>query len=95
MQPGPLPHLHRGPTHGRLLGEIGGSCGGLGTLIPHAIGAMAVAGLAPAGVVFGVGAALVASGLFYGLPAAVQPTKAVSADLLTAQLSPGAVAATG
>ena len=56
---------------------------------------MAVAGLAPAGVVFGFGAALVASGLFYGLPMAVQPVKAVSAVLLAAQLSPGAVAAIG
>jgi len=95
MQPGPPPRLHRGPTHGRLLGEIGGSCDDLGTLTPHGIGAMAVAGLAPAGVVFGFGAALVASGLFYGLPMAVQPVKAVSAVLLAAQLSPGAVAAIG
>ena len=83
----------REPTHRRLLGEVGGACGDLGTFIPHVVGAMTVAGLAPAGVLFGFGAAFVASGLFYGLPMAVQPMKAVSAVLLTGQLTPGATAA--
>jgi predicted benzoate:H+ symporter BenE len=54
-----------------------------------------VAGLAPAGVLLGFGASFVASGLFYGLPMAVQPMKAVSAVLLTGQLTPGATAAAG
>ena len=54
-----------------------------------------MAGLAPAGVLFGFGAAFVASGLSYGLPMAVQPMKAISAVLLTGQLAPGAVAAAG
>jgi predicted benzoate:H+ symporter BenE len=85
----------REPTHGRLLGEVGGACGDLGTFIPHVVGALTVAGLAPAGVLFGFGAAFVASGLFYGLPMAVQPMKAVSAVLLTGQLAPGATAAAG
>jgi predicted benzoate:H+ symporter BenE len=95
MQPEPPPDRPREPARGRLLGDVGGSCGDLGTLVPHAMGAMAVAGLAPAGVLFGLGAALVASGLYYGLPMAVQPMKAVSAVLLTGQLTPGAVAAAG
>ena len=56
---------------------------------------MTVAGLAPAGVLFGFGLSLVASGLFYGLPMAVQPMKAVSAVLLTGQLTPEATAAAG
>jgi MFS superfamily sulfate permease-like transporter len=46
-------------------------------------------------VLFGFGASLVASGLFYGLPMAVQPMKAISAVLVTGQLAPGAAAAAG
>ena len=43
----------RGPTW--ILREFGGACGDLGTFIPHVIGAMTVAGLAPVGVLFGFG----------------------------------------
>jgi predicted benzoate:H+ symporter BenE len=59
------------------------------------IGAIAVAGLAPAGVLFGFGAFFIASGLFYGLPMAVQPMKAISAVLVTGQVGPGEIAAAG
>ena len=57
--------------------EFSGACGDLGTFIPHAIGAMTVAGLAPAGVLFGFAAFLIGTGLFYALPLPVQPMKAV------------------
>jgi hypothetical protein len=67
----------------------------LGTLIPHVIGAITVAGLAPAGVLFGFAAFLIGTGLFYGLPMPVQPMKAVSAVILTDGLRPGEVAAAG
>jgi MFS superfamily sulfate permease-like transporter len=77
------------------VGEVSGACGDLGTFIPHVIGAMTVAGLAPAGVLFGFGTFLIASGLFYGLPLPVQPMKAVSAVILTDGLRPGEVAAAG
>jgi predicted benzoate:H+ symporter BenE len=76
-------------------GELGGSCGDLGTFVPLVVGAMTVAGLAPAGVLFGFGAFLVAAGLAYGIPVAVQPMKAVSAVLLTGGLGPGELVATG
>jgi len=59
------------------------------------LGAIVVAGLAPSGVLFGFGAFLIASGLFYALPIAVQPMKAVSAIMLTEGLGPEDVAATG
>ena len=49
---------------GLLLFECSGACGDLGTFIPHVIGAMTVAGLAPAGVLFGFGVSLGATGLF-------------------------------
>jgi MFS superfamily sulfate permease-like transporter len=78
-----------------VLQECSGACGDLGTFIPHVIGAMTVAGLAPAGVLFGFGAFLIGTGLFYGLPLPVQPMKAVSAVILTDGLRPGEVAAAG
>jgi len=85
------------PLAGRrlLLFECSGACGDLGTFIPHVIGAMTVAGLAPAGVLFGFSASLIATGLFYGLPLPVQPMKAISAVILTGGLQPGEVAAAG
>src|SRR3954451_16390863 len=76
-------------------GEISGACGDLGTFIPHVIGAITVAGLAPAGVLFGFGVFLISTGLFYGLPLPVQPMKAISAVILTNGLRPGEVAAAG
>jgi MFS superfamily sulfate permease-like transporter len=78
-----------------LLRESGGACGDLGTFIPHVIGAITIAGLAPAGVLFGFAVFLIGTGLFYGLPMPVQPMKAVSAVILTDGLRPGEVAAAG
>lgn len=83
------------PTKRRFLMECSGACGDLGTFIPHVIGAMTVAGLAPAGVLFGFAAFLISTGLFYGLPLPVQPMKAISAVILTGGLRPGEVAAAG
>jgi hypothetical protein len=79
----------------RIAAEIGGACGDLGTFIPHVIGAITVAGLAPAGVLFGFAVFLISTGLFYGLPLPVQPMKAISAVILTHGLRPGEVAAAG
>lgn len=85
----------RPPRWRRLPSELAGACGDLGTLIPHVIGAITVAGLAPAGVLLGFAVFFIASGLFYGLPMAVQPMKAISALLVTGQVGPGEVAAAG
>ena len=82
------------PTR-RFLLECSGACGDLGTFVPHVIGAMTIAGLAPARVLFGFAAFLIATGLFYGLPLPVQPMKAISAVILTGGLGPGEVAAAG
>src|SRR3546814_4308965 len=68
-----------------LPGELGGSCGDLGTFLPYVIGAMTVAGLAPLGILFGFGIFFISSGLFYGLPMAVQPMKVVGAVLLRSE----------
>jgi MFS superfamily sulfate permease-like transporter len=78
-----------------IVQEASGACGDLGTFIPHVIGAITVAGLAPAGVLLGFGLTLVSTGLFYSLPLPVQPMKAISAVILTGGLRPGEVAAAG
>jgi MFS superfamily sulfate permease-like transporter len=83
------------PWWRRAPGELAGACGDLGTFLPHVIGAITVAGLAPAGVLIGFAAFFIASGLFYGLPMAVQPMKAVSAVLVTGQVGPADIAAAG
>ena len=78
-----------------IVREASGACGDLGTFIPHLIGAMTVAGLAPVGVLLGFGIFLISTGLLYGLPLPVQPMKAISAVILTGGLRPGEVAAAG
>ena len=79
----------------RVAGEIGGAFGDLGTFLPHALGAITVAGLAPVGVLASFGVFYLATGLCYRLPIPVQPMKAVSAVLLTSGMSAGAIAAAG
>src|SRR5690606_23972182 len=79
----------------RLTREANGACGDLGTFLPYAVGAVTVGGLSAVGVFFGFGIALIAAGLFYGMPMAVQPMKALSAGLLTSGLTPGEVAMAG
>src|SRR5215470_9300221 len=83
------------PPARRLLLECSGACGDLGTFVPHVIGAMTIAGLAPARVLFGFAAFLISTGLYYRLPLPVQPMKAISAVILTGGLGPGEVAAAG
>jgi hypothetical protein len=90
-----MAELSATPPRRRFLLECSGACGDLGTFIPHVIGAITVAGLAPAGILFGFAAFLIATGLFYGLPLPVQPMKAISAVILTGGLRPGEVAAAG
>lgn len=79
----------------RTLSDLCGAFGDLGTLLPYAIGAVLVAGMAPAGVLLGFGALLIATGLFYAIPIAVQPMKAVGAAMLTGGLTPAEIAAAG
>jgi hypothetical protein len=79
----------------RWWGEFSGACGDLGTFLPYVLGALTVTGLAPQGILLGFGVFLLGSGLFYAIPIAVQPMKAVAALLLTQGLSAGETAASG
>jgi MFS superfamily sulfate permease-like transporter len=76
-------------------GEVSGAFGDLGTFLPHAVSALTVGGLSPAGLLTGFGLFYAATALVYRLPIPVQPMKAVSAVLVTSHLTPGAVAAAG
>lgn len=79
----------------RWLREANGACGDLGTFLPYVISAVTVGGLSAVGVFFGFGVALISAGLFYGLPMAVQPMKAIAAALLTSGLTPSEIALAG
>jgi len=75
--------------------ELSGALGDLGTLLPLVLGSIAVAGLAPLPVLAGFALFYLATAALYRLPIPVQPMKAVAVVLLTAELGPAALAASG
>jgi len=75
--------------------ELSGALGDLGTLLPLMLGAIAVAGLAPAPVLLGFGLFYLATAIHYRLPIPVQPMKAVVAVMLTTEISPATLASSG
>lgn len=77
------------------LREASGALGDLGTLLPLMLGTIAVVGLAPMPVVLGFALSYIATAFWYRLPIPVQPMKAVAAVLLTSEISPESLAASG
>jgi predicted benzoate:H+ symporter BenE len=77
------------------LQETSGAVGDLGTLLPLMLGTIAVVGLAPLPVVLGFAISYISTALWYRLPIPVQPMKAVAAVLLTVEMSPESLAASG
>lgn len=77
------------------LREVSGAFGDLGTFLPHIIGAITLVGLAPVGILISFGLFYIVSGVFYGLPMAIQPMKAASAAMLVQTMDAGAVAGAG
>jgi Molybdate transporter of MFS superfamily len=63
--------------------EWAGAFGDLGTLIPFVVAYMAVVKVAPFGVLFSFGLAMVGVGLYYRTPFPVQPMKAIGAIAAT------------
>lgn len=59
--------------------ELSGSLGDLGTLLPLAAGMVLVNGVSPVGIFYTVGFFYLFAGLYFGVPAPVQPMKAISA----------------
>lgn len=77
------------------LREVSGALGDLGTLLPLMLGTIAVVGMAPTPVMLGFAIFYIVTAFHYRLPIPVQPMKAAAAVLLTAQLGPAALAASG
>ncbi|MSO93761.1 MAG: sulfate transporter [Rhodospirillales bacterium] len=80
--------------------EWAGAFGDLGTLVPFVAAYVTLMGIDPYGILFTIGAALIACGLVYRTPFPVQPMKAIGAVATTqaAQtivIAPGAVYASG
>lgn len=63
-------------------GEVGGSLGDLGTLLPFLVGFIVVAGVPAGSILLAFGICLIAAGWRYGIPFPVQPMKAVGAAAL-------------
>jgi hypothetical protein len=77
------------------LRELSGALGDLGTLLPLMLGSIAVVGLAPLPVLASFAIFYIATAAWYRLPIPVQPMKAVAVVLLTAELGPATLAASG
>lgn len=75
--------------------EFSGALGDLGTLLPYLLAAILTVGMSAIGVLFGFGLFMIVSGLFFALPIAVQPMKAVGAAMVVLPMTPGAVTASG
>ena len=67
--------------------ELAGSLGDLGTLLPLSMGMILVNGLSPSGIFLSAGLFYIVSGLYFGIPTAVQPMKIIGAYAVAAALS--------
>jgi len=78
-----------------LRGELAGSIGDLGTLLPYIISGITIAGLNTTGVFVMFGLMYLFTAWFYRVPVPVQPMKVIGAAIIVQHLTPGEVAATG
>jgi len=94
-QPEDEPPTLTRPRFAWNMGEVSGSLGDLGTFLPHIIGAITVVKMDPTGILTCFGLFYAFSGVFYGIPMAVQPMKAASAAVLIEPMDPAAIAGAG
>ncbi|MGI5921582.1 MAG: putative sulfate/molybdate transporter [Syntrophomonadaceae bacterium] len=78
-----------------ISGELAGSIGDLGTLLPYLIGGITIAGLDSTGVFVMFGLMYLFTAWFYRVPVPVQPMKVIGAAIIVHHLTPGEVAASG
>ncbi|MHC4787707.1 MAG: putative sulfate/molybdate transporter [Planctomycetota bacterium] len=78
-----------------VLQEAAGSLGDLGTFIPIVVGMTQIVGLDPATVLVFAGLANVLTGLFFRIPIAVQPMKAIAALAIVGAMSRAQVGVAG
>lgn len=69
--------------------------GDFGTLLPLAVGYIAVCGLDPAGLLIMMGLANILSGIFYKLPMPIEPMKVIAVVAIAQQWTPSMVYASG
>lgn len=77
------------------LRETAGAFGDMGTLLPLAIGYIAVCGVNPAGLLVLLGLSNIAIGLIYRLPLPIQPMKVIAVVAIAGHWTPAMVAAAG
>ncbi len=77
------------------LTELAGSMGDFGTLLPLAVGYIAVCGLNPAGLLVMMGLANIATGLVYRLPMPIEPMKVLAVVAIAQHWTPSMVYASG
>src|SRR4051812_50176495 len=68
--------------------EVAGAVGDLGTFLPHIIGAITVAGMAPTGIFTSFGLFYLLAGGFYGGAVGGPPMKGAPAGLLIVAVAP-------
>ena len=73
------------------LREMAGAMGDFGTLLPLAIGYIAVCGLTPAGLLVTMGLANIVTGLVYRLPMPIEPMKVLAVVAIAQQWEPSLV----
>jgi xanthine/uracil/vitamin C permease (AzgA family) len=73
------------------LRELSGAMGDFGTLLPLAIGYIAVCGLNPAGLLVTMGLANIITGLVYRLPMPIEPMKVLAVVAIAQQWEPSLV----
>ncbi len=69
--------------------------GDLGTLLPIAIGMILINGLDPMGMFFSIGLFYIFSGVYYGVPAPVQPMKVIGAYAIATAMNSDQIMAAG
>jgi len=77
------------------LRELAGSFGDFGTLLPLAIGYIAICGLNPAGIPVMMGLVNIATGIIYRLPMPIEPMKVLALIAIAQRWSPSMVCASG
>ena len=75
--------------------EISAAPADLGTFLPLSLGLIAIAGMDPVGLLFGLGMFAIATALIYRRPIPVQPMKAVAAMGIAGLAGPEVLIATG
>ena len=75
--------------------ELAGSFGDLGTLLPLAIGMILINGLAPTGVLIGIGIFYIAAGLYFRVTCPVEPMKVIGAYAVATGITAGQIQAAG